>query len=377
LETEQSTTVRAQLSAEHYLSEAVFEQERSALFGSLWIFAGLATFVRNPDEFFTCVIGGQPVVVQNFDGTLRAFRNACAHRGKLIQTEAWGRRPLVCGYHGWRYDNDGRPVTIPFESECYRFQQDERDALRLCAFGLVKVGNFIFVNVSENPLPLSEQFDKALLAQLEDVSESFDDDVLCTSWRGQYNWKLAYENLRDALHPRFVHTTSLNLEVRFGNGVESMSGDGTAVEPVPLPRLSFGGVDGELLHRKEHGFQSQVQRWGSTDAYFNWLLYPNTHIVSPDGGYLFSIEHHRPVSADVTELFVYYLTARKRRNYAGASSVLWEYAKGAKRILDEDLKVMEQVQVTLASGQSTGCQGHFEHQNRWTDRWYLRQLGSY
>jgi carnitine monooxygenase subunit len=366
--------VRAQLTPAHYLSPKVFEREQSWLFGHLWIFAGLTTFVQKPDEFFTCLIGGHPVVVQNFEGDLYAFQNVCAHRGKLIQTDRYGTRPLVCGYHGWRYDRHGRAATIPFERDCYRFEHAEREALQLRRFALRQIGKLIFVNVSDEPLSLTEQFTPALLADLEAASEAFDDDVLCTSWRGCYNWKLAYENLRDGLHPRFVHTKSLNLEVRFGAEGESGQGGPEQDRDVPpLSQLSFGGIDGELLHTTTHGFHAQVHRWGSTDAYFNWLLYPNTHLVSPDGGYLFSIEHHRPVAPGITELVVYYTSARKRRQYAGASSVLWEYAKGAKRILDEDTAAMEQVQTAFPAS-SAGTQGHFEHQNRLTDRWYLRNL---
>jgi len=366
--------VRAQLTPDHYVEQETFEREQSRIFQRLWLFAGLATFVQEHDDFFTCIIGDRRVVVQNFEGELCAFENVCAHRGKLIQVERHGTRPLVCGYHGWRYDCRGHVATIPFERECYRFDQSERRALRLPRFALRKVGKLIFVNLSETPLPFDEQFSPGLATDLTAVSEAFDDEVLCTSWRGHYNWKLAYENLRDGLHPRFVHTKSLNLEVRFG--AEGESGPPTSAEDrdALLSELSFGGIDGELLHPVTHGFHAQVHRWGTSNAYFNWLLYPNTHMVSPDGGHLFSIEHHLPVAPSVTQLIVYYMTARKRRQYAGSASVLWEYAKGAKRILDEDTAVMEQVQAALPSTSIMGTQGHFERQSRMTDKWYLQQI---
>ena len=49
------------------------------------------------------------------DGSFRAVENRCAHRQlKLSLGQVEGCR-LVCAYHGWQYDGDGRCVEIPHE----------------------------------------------------------------------------------------------------------------------------------------------------------------------------------------------------------------------------------------------------------------------
>ncbi len=49
------------------------------------------------------------------DGSFRAVENRCAHRQlKLSLGEVQGCN-LVCAYHGWQYDGDGRCVVIPHE----------------------------------------------------------------------------------------------------------------------------------------------------------------------------------------------------------------------------------------------------------------------
>ncbi|MYC28012.1 MAG: aromatic ring-hydroxylating dioxygenase subunit alpha [Nitrospira sp. SB0662_bin_26] len=49
------------------------------------------------------------------DGSFHAIENRCAHRQlKLSMGEVQGCR-LVCAYHGWQYDGDGRCVTIPHD----------------------------------------------------------------------------------------------------------------------------------------------------------------------------------------------------------------------------------------------------------------------
>ena len=49
------------------------------------------------------------------DGSFHAIDNRCAHRQlKLSMGEVQGCR-LVCAYHGWQYDGDGRCVAIPHD----------------------------------------------------------------------------------------------------------------------------------------------------------------------------------------------------------------------------------------------------------------------
>lgn len=369
------STMRALLSRPHYVDPDIFRREQVRIFGDLWIFAGLTNFVAESDQFLTRRIGGRSIVVQNFEGTPRAFENVCSHRSKVLQTGRFGRHPLVCGYHGWRYANDGAVATIPFASECYRLDPAERAALRLREFALCRIGKLLFVNLSESPRSIDDQFYPELLREIESASNAFDDEIMVTTVAGRYNWKLAYENLRDSLHPKFVHTRSLNLDVEFYDGVAAEPvADAREDGRVDLRDLSFGGAEGGFRRPRPLPFHARVARWGTEDAYFNWLLYPNTHMVCPDGGYSFSIEHHEPLGVDSTELTLFFATARRDPNFAGTDAVLWEYAKGAKTILDEDQAIMEEAQAGLDASSSAVVQGHFELQNRITDRWYLGQL---
>lgn len=354
-----------------YTDPDAFRRENERIFSRLWIFAGLASLVAKPDGFFRRRIAGREIVVQNFDGAIRAYDNVCRHRGAILQMPEFGRGPLVCGYHGWRYAPDGSVETIPFEQDCYRLAPALRAGLRLREYPLERVGELLFVNLDPSPRPIEAQFTPSLIESLRSASSSFDREVLFTKYRGRFNWKLAYENLRDSLHPRFVHTRSLNLEVRFE--ADPGRGDDLGAEP-SLPELSFGGPEGTFLQNMGRPFHREVERWGAHDAYFNWLLYPNTHVVSPDGGFSFSIEHHTPIAAHETEVSIYYLTARKKRAYAGSAAVLWAYAQGAKRILDEDTAIMERTQSGWEGGATSTIQGTFEWRNRRTDAWYLRAM---
>lgn len=378
--------MRSRMPAAAYLSHEWFARERELLFRKLWLFAGLKTMLGAHNAFVTRDVCGIPVVLQNFNGELRAFENICLHRGAKLQWESAGRRPLLCRYHGWGYDQTGAPANIPLEKELYRFPGAEREGMHLREFPLREVGNLVFINMSPNPLPFEQQFGQALIDSLEASSASFDGEVMTTTWAGRFNWKLAYENLRDANHPRFVHPQSLAKTVDFVPRVdEVLAAEANAELERPqtqaarrtlLQRFSSGGPDAPLDSIIPYGWRNMVTRWGSEDSYFNWLVYPNLHIASGDGGYSFTIEHHVPVAPDLTDLEIYWMTAKKRKPYAYSSTVLLALMHGSKLVVGEDVRVMESVQEGLHEAAPRARQGAFESANRLIERWYVDLMES-
>src|SRR5690348_11286550 len=59
-------------------------------------------------------LGESVIVVRGDDGEVRAFANVCRHRGsRLVDGEAGCAKKLVCPYHAWTYDLDGRLTGVP------------------------------------------------------------------------------------------------------------------------------------------------------------------------------------------------------------------------------------------------------------------------
>ena len=69
-----------------------------------------------PGSYVARNAAGTPlVVVRGDDGRVRAFRNACRHRGMRLADGAGCAKAFVCGYHGWTYQLDGRLLQIPHD----------------------------------------------------------------------------------------------------------------------------------------------------------------------------------------------------------------------------------------------------------------------
>jgi len=374
--------VRSLTHPRHYLSGESFAKEQCLLFERLWQFITLKPLVSQHNAFVTRRLCGILIVVQNFDGKIRAFENVCLHRQSALQWETEGKRPLVCRYHAWAYNVRGEPENIPLCDELYRLTTAERENLRLREFPLEIIGNLIFIHPGADPLPIAEQFSPQFLQSLRESSERYDDEVMLTTIHARYNWKLAYENLRDSNHPRFIHERTLAKVVSFAPSVnEDLAGEGKRLnarrEPLArdaamdlLRRFSWGGPDAALDQFPSLAWHENVERWGIDDAYYNWLAFPNLHIASATGGFSFIIEHHIPVSADRTDLEIHCLTARKRKPYAWSTAVLHSHMIGAHSVLAEDIKVMEMVQSGMHMDVPRAVLGDYEGMNLLVDKWY-------
>lgn len=388
--------MQSRMNPKYYVCSEIFEREQRKIFRKLWLFAGIKTLLNKHNSFITRKIAGIPVVIQNFNGELHAFENICLHRSAPLQTQPIGCRSLVCSYHGWKYGSTGHAANIPHCDAVYQFGDVEKQSLKLREFTLRTVGNLVFVHLDANPFPLEEQFSPEFLASLESSSNTYDSEVMMTTWHCRFNWKLPYENLRDTNHVAYVHPRSLAPLVSFALHLNPANIEESRVmllntSPADLRqeirRYSVGGApEGSFDQMATYEWHNNVKRWRSSatsgtdpctdDAYFNWLAYPNIHIASGDGGHSFTIEHHIPIAPDRTDVEIYYVTARKKRPYATSAQVLLSSMHAGQRILKEDFDILEQVQSVMHPEAPLPTQGAYESTNRLIERWYTTLMDS-
>src|ERR1700722_4161272 len=97
------------LTPAYYCSAQFFEKERAQLFSKTWQYVGLTQDLARDGDYVSTELLGVPVLVRNVGGTLRAFKNVCAHRHSTIVAPGHGNEPRIkCMYHGWEYGPDGQ-----------------------------------------------------------------------------------------------------------------------------------------------------------------------------------------------------------------------------------------------------------------------------
>jgi len=93
-----------------YCDADIFRTDMETFFYREWLFAIPACELEKSGAYVTHQVGDYNVIlVRGADGEIRAFHNACRHRGSVICPNAKGVSPkLVCPYHQWTYELDGR-----------------------------------------------------------------------------------------------------------------------------------------------------------------------------------------------------------------------------------------------------------------------------
>ncbi|MFC3225748.1 aromatic ring-hydroxylating dioxygenase subunit alpha [Marinibaculum pumilum] len=181
---------------ENYRSEARLQAEMALLrrlpvpFCPAAALGGEGAFVARP-------AAGVPIVaVRGRDGQVRAFRNACRHRGMPVADGRGCTKTFVCRYHGWGYGLDGSLRHVPHEEG---FPGLDRGSHGLVPVHAEERSGLVFVTqdgAEEAPADLPP-----ILAPGQMLFDSAEREVAA-------NWKIFAESFLEGYHIRPTHRES-------------------------------------------------------------------------------------------------------------------------------------------------------------------------
>jgi len=348
------------LSSHRYISESNHEIEKERLFRKLWIYACMVSAVAEDLAFATRKIGGISVIIQNCDGELRAFENKCPHRLMPLHSEEFGQGRLLCPYHGWVFDNDGKTKSIPKESELYLFTSEDRKKLCLNEFAVAKIGQLVFVNLDPNPIDIRQQFKPELINEIEKITAHFGSVAVHLNIPCRYNWKLNFENVLDPNHIAYVHTKSFQplvvaekIEEKSANGVNELMPISSA-----LVDQSFHSIT--RMHIERWPWHDLVDHYGKEGEYHNFFLFPNVNFISV-GGLVFLVQQFDPVSAGETQVRFTLCGAREKSRIPSLPAILRGHLKGEVDVFNEDRVYLERLHANLSPDSNRVQHGKYEY----------------
>lgn len=189
-----------------YLSPEQHRREVDGLWRRVWQIAGRVEDVANPgDSFVYDVADDSLVVLRTRSGALRAYHNACLHRGTRLREEAGRLDRIRCPFHGFTWSLDGELADVPCR---WDFPQIEDARFRLPEAKVATWCGFVFVNLDPDCGPLEEH--------LESLPRHFERWPLDERWvaarverRVPCNWKVAVEAFIETYHIVGVHPANL------------------------------------------------------------------------------------------------------------------------------------------------------------------------
>jgi carnitine monooxygenase subunit len=283
-------------------------------------------------------LGESIIVIRGEDGEVRAFANVCRHRAsRLVDGTSGCAKKLVCPYHAWTYETDGRLTGVPFASQY--------PGLDKGAHGLFPVEHeiwhgFVFIRLESGGPSVA-----AMMAPHEAEIAPYRFDALRrfgkpTLRPREVNWKNIGDNYSDALHVPFAHPglKSLfgqNYIIEAGEHVDRLRGH---LHDEPRASLSEHAYH-RILPRVDHLPDSHQDLW----LYFK--LWPNIAFdIYPDQVDFMQFLPLSPTTTLIREMS--YAIPDDRREMKAARYLNWRINR---QVNAEDTVLVTRVQAGMGS----------------------------
>lgn len=181
---------------ENYSSAKRFSAELELLRRSTTVFCPSAALPEKGSYVAREAAGVPILAVRGEDGKVRAFRNACRHRGMQVAQGSGCAKSFVCGYHGWTYRLDGSLRHIPHEEGFPGLDKDKH--------GLVPVRaeeRHGLVFVTQEGKGTRDETLESLPGLIEGGQTLF----ACSENVVPANWKILLEGFIEGYHIRATH----------------------------------------------------------------------------------------------------------------------------------------------------------------------------
>lgn len=198
------------IATEYYTSPEIFRREQEMIFRRAWLMVGRVDEIPEPGDFIVRdmpTLKASVIIARGKDGQVRAFHNACSHRGvALVCQERGNALTFRCPYHAWVYRVDGTLSAIPGEQD---FPHVDKAANGLAPIHLNTWSGFIFLNFAEEPEVTLHEFLAGIDTMLEGAPfEQFPFYVAVTD-EIDCNWKNLVNAFNEGYHVAILHNKTL------------------------------------------------------------------------------------------------------------------------------------------------------------------------
>ena len=235
-----------------YISEEFADDEYEHVWSRVWQMACRLEDIPEIGDRIRYDIGHRSAVVVRVSPTeVKAFVNACLHRGRLLCEGMESGKELRCRFHGWTFGLDGR-LNAVLDWDDFPHVKRSENTLPEVNVGLW--GGFVFLNFADDPPPL--------LDQLEVIPDHFRDwhfdkrvKTVHVRKHLRCNWKVAIEAFIEGYHVIGTHPQLTpyagEFEYRqFGRHVNLMLG----LTGVPHPKYRDGLTETDIFTAMNRDF---------------------------------------------------------------------------------------------------------------------------
>ncbi|KAF7556719.1 hypothetical protein G7Z17_g1216 [Cylindrodendrum hubeiense] len=323
--------------ASWYRSPELFQLERRAIFSKKWILITHSLRFQKAGDFLSFTYADFAFfLVQDREGAVNGFHNACRHRAyPIVEAPAGEAKILSCKYHGWSYGFRGNLAKAPRFDTVKGFDKSQHGLLPINVH--IDKAGFIWVNLQagEPDVKWDDEFggmeDKPRMKQF-DFSGGYSFDHV---WEMDLNanWKSVMENYNECYHCPTSHPLIA--------GVSDLSK--YRVEP------SGGCLEHEIINKKPQTEDDEFRRSIT-------FAFPCTSITITKN--FFYIQRMIPISATKTKIEneIYRHKIATDEEFAAINAFY-------KQVLEEDKHLCDEAQKNLGAGVFINGELHPDKEN--------------
>jgi phenylpropionate dioxygenase-like ring-hydroxylating dioxygenase large terminal subunit len=190
----------------NYTSPEYAAAEHDLMWAKTWQWACHVDHIPEPGDYYVYEVGHHSaLVVRADDGSIKAYYNACMHRGTQLRmpSTCGFARELKCPFHGWTWSLDGNLIDLP---DRWDFPHVGDESHRLVELPVDTFAGFVWVNFDRDARPLHDDLG-VLPAHFAEFG--FEDRYIETHVRKKLpcNWKAGIEAFLEAYHVRETHAS--------------------------------------------------------------------------------------------------------------------------------------------------------------------------
>lgn len=191
---------------QRYYDEDFFKLECERLWPHVWQMACRLEQIPNTGDWVEYSNLGKSVIIVNTEQGIKAFHNACRHRGVPLVNEGHGHcdpQGFVCPFHGWTWNKDGEN-TFVYGRHMFDEALLNKEDLALISCRVELWGNCAFINFDDDAPSLRD-----CLGPVAERLEAHGVNELRAEWwyatTLPANWKVAMEAFQEGYHVMKTH----------------------------------------------------------------------------------------------------------------------------------------------------------------------------
>jgi choline monooxygenase len=226
-----------------YISAEHLQREFEKVWYRTWQMACRQEEVANPGDYYEYVIGTQTfLVVRGDDGVIRAFRNACRHRGTVLKQGSGNAPSLTCSFHAWCFSLKGELIDVP---DRHLFPRVTDEEYRLREVGCDVWAGFVFINPDPERARQKPLFE--FLGRIPEDLKPYHMDryrsAMHASIQLDCNWKAALEAFLETYHVASTHPQILPYLDDVNTTLETIGDHSRMILPYGVPSMRIEHVD--------------------------------------------------------------------------------------------------------------------------------------